>query len=493
MSHEKLRLKSVVKQLILMCTTLLLISESATAQTEFKHSREALRLNRAPVNTENIPIKLKAPEIVTLANGLTIMLIEDHRLPTLKVSMRIKPGQLADPSTMPGLSAFTAEMLEEGTRRRNATQIRAELDKLGADYRAVSTFGVSYTSIDISGLNESADQLLDLLSDVVLHPRFPASDLAKYKRRRTAELERNTGDPQFLANQAFYALVYDDVHISRTSPTYASIQALTVKDLQRFHDAHYKPSNSAIGIIGDFDSDKIKQTIETYFGKWVGSTETKTQVASPVVIDRSRIVVVDRPKSAQTNIVVGGVGVSRLQNDYYTYEIINYLLGGGPQSRLFVNLRELHGYTYNVFSQLRSDIYPGVWEVITEVGTEVTADAMDQIVTELDHFSADPVSQQELQQAKHAIVTRIAMSAEREEQVVENWLLLWEIGLPWDYWNTYTNRISKVTAEDIQELARRLLNPQRLHWACVGDAKQIEKTVAKYGDLRSGLIFENAR
>ena len=147
------------------------------------------RLNRAPVNKEILRVQLPRPKIETLPNGLTLVLQEDHKLPTIAFTMWIRPGQLADPADLPGLASSTANMLTEGTERRTSAQIAEEVDKLGASLDATSRFGASYTSVNASGLINSTPQILDLMSDVVLHPAFPASELEKYKQREEAGLE----------------------------------------------------------------------------------------------------------------------------------------------------------------------------------------------------------------------------------------------------------------------------------------------------------------
>src|SRR5580700_6711377 len=205
---------------------------AARSQEKSTPVGEVERLNRAPVNKEGLLVQLPRPTVVKLPNGLTLLLLEDHKLPTVAFAMWIRPGQLADPIDLPGLAAFAADMLREGTERRTSLQIAAEVDSLGATLTSNSRFGMSYTVINASGLADNATQVLDLLSDIVLHPVFSPSELAKYKQRERANIEERLSNPGFLAQQTFRRALYGDGPLSVVSPTKESIEKVTSADLK---------------------------------------------------------------------------------------------------------------------------------------------------------------------------------------------------------------------------------------------------------------------
>ena len=182
---------------------------AAHAQGKSTDMSKVVRLSRAPVNKEVLRVKLPTPTTVKLPNGLTIIMLEDHKLPTIAFTMWIRPGQLADPADIPGLASFTADMLNEGAAHRSSEQIAKEVDSLGASLSATSRFGASYTSVNASGLINDAPQILDLMGDIVLHPAFPVDELAKYKERQGADLEERLSNPAFLAQQAFRRVLYN--------------------------------------------------------------------------------------------------------------------------------------------------------------------------------------------------------------------------------------------------------------------------------------------
>ncbi len=233
------------------------------------------RLNRAPVNKEVLRVQLPRPVVTKLANGLTLVLLEDHKLPTATFIMWIRPGQLADPGNLPGLASFTADMLREGTDRRSSLAIAAEADSLGATLGANARFGSSYTVVNASGLSDSAPQLLDLLSDIVLHPAFRPDEVASYKQREAAALEQRMANPVFLGQRALRPILYGDGPLAVASATKDSIAQVTPEDLKRFHDQHYRPGNAILGAIGDFKTGDMRALIEKYFAPWSGAAEPR--------------------------------------------------------------------------------------------------------------------------------------------------------------------------------------------------------------------------
>jgi len=455
----------------------------AGAQDKSMPASKVERLNRAPVNKEILRVQLPRPTVVKLKNGLTLVLLEDHKLPTVSFAMRIRPGQLADPNDLPGLASFTATMLREGTARRTSAQIAGEVDSLGASLAANSGFGVSYTSVTASGLIDNAPQILDLMSDIVLHPAFPAAELAQYKQRTEANLEQNLSDPAFLGRQALRRVLYGDPPLSVASPTKESIEKVTAADLKNFHDQHYRPGNTLLGAAGDFKTGEMRALIEKYFGDWTGAAEQPMALPKMPAPPSAKITLVDRPASVQTYIVGGVRAIRRTDPDYYTLVVMNQVLGGGPQSRLFLDLREEHGYTYGSYSAINAELYPGDWRALDPVRTPVTDGSMTQFVYEFKRINNDPVPQAELDDARRALVAGFALSLEQPSQMLEDWLTTQYFGLPADYWDNYPDHIAAVDAAAVQAAAKKYVDLDRMQWICVGDRKQIQDVLAKYGSV----------
>ena len=456
---------------------------AANAQDKSAQVSKVERLNRAPVNKEILRVKLPTPAMVKLPNGLTLLLLEDHKLPTIAFTMWIRPGQLADPNDLPGLASFTADMLREGTDRRTSAEIAAEVDSLGASLAADSRFGASYTTVNGSGLIDSAPQILDLMSDIVLHPAFPEAELAKYKQRQAASLEDRLSNPMFPGQQAFRRVVYGDAPLAVISPTKESIEKAKREDLKEFHSEHYRPGNAILGVTGDFKSSEMRALIEKHFGSWTGKAEAP--LAFPAVVRRqpAKITLVDRPGSVQTFIIGGGQSIRRTDPIYPTLAVMNQVVGGGPQSRLFLDLREEHGYTYGSYSRFDAEIYPGTWAGFAPVRTPVTDGSMTQFVYEFKRINNEPVPQSELDDARRAIVANFALSLEQPAQLLGNWLTSAHFGLPSDYWDQYPDRIAAVDAPSVEAAAKRFVDLDHLQWVAVGDRKAIQDVLAKYGPV----------
>jgi len=461
---------------------LAVLAGAAPGRVQVKSSQTSKveRLNRAPVNKEALRVQLPRPAVAKLPNGLTLVLLEDHKLPTVAFTLWIRPGQLADPGDLPGLASFAADMLREGTERRTSSQISAEVDSLGATLTANSRFGTSYTSVNASGLIDNAPQVLDLLSDVVLHPAFSGAELAKYKQREKANLEERLSSPGFLAQQAFRRALYSDGPLSVASATKESIEKVTSENLKQFHDRYFHPGNTILGVTGDFKTGDMRALIEKYFGRWTGAAEPPLVLSSKVTPQPARITLVNRPGSVQTYIMGGNRGIRRTDPDYYGLVVMNQILGGGPQARLFIDLREEHGYTYGAYSNFNAEIYPGEWLATTSVRTPVTDGSMTQLMYEFKRISSEPVPQIELDDARRAIVAGFALSLEQPGQILADWLAVQYFGLPTDYWDRYPDRIAAVDEAVVQASANKFVNLDHMQWICVGDQKQIQDVLMKY-------------
>jgi zinc protease len=454
----------------------------ASGQDKSTPTSKIERLNRAPVNKEILRVQLPRPTIVKLPNGLTVILIEDHKLPTVAFTMWVTPGQLGDPGDLPGLATFTADMLREGTAHRTSTQIAEEVDSLGATLNANSPFGASYTAINASGLIGDAGRILDLMSDVVLHPAFAPNELAQYKRREQAGLEQRLSNPAFLAQQAMRRALYVEGPLSVSSPSKESVEKLTSDDLQKFHDQHYRPGNALFGAIGDFHTEDMRAQVAKQFGAWTGAAEP---FAAPnlAASQAAKITLVDRPGSVQTFLLAANRTIARNDPDYYALEVMNQVLGGGPQSRLFLDLREEHSYTYGAYSRVSAELYPGDWDASAAVRTPVTDGSMDRFVYEFKRIRDEPVPASELDDARRTIVAGFALSLERPGELLNNILQIQHFGLPADYWDKYPDRVAAVDAAQVQAAAKKYIDLGRMQWVAVGDGKQIRDTLMKYGSV----------
>jgi predicted Zn-dependent peptidase len=452
-------------------------SEKGTAVSEVK------RLNRAPVSKEILRVKLPRPRETKLANGLTVLVLEQHKLPTVAFTLWVKTGALADPKDLPGLAKATAEMLREGTTHRTSAQLAAEVDGLGASLMASAEFGADTSTVSASGLSESTERLLELMSDVVLNPTFPADEFAIYQKRQLAQVEQMRARPGFLAQERFHKVLYGDFAAAIVSATPASLKAMTTMQLKDFHDRYYAPNNALLGVVGDVRFDEVVSLLEKSFGAWQGHTVAPPDLGKISPPAPTKIALVDRPHSVQTNILAGDFAVRRADPDFIPLTVMNRVLGGGASARLFLNLREKHGYTYGAYSSFTSDIYPGAWRANTEVRNAVTDGSLHELMEEFKRIRTQPVPESELDEARRSIVASFALSLEQPPALLNFWMTADYFRLPQDYWDRYPEQVAKVSPEAVEQAAKKYVDLDHLQFVCVGDGKQIKDTLKKYGPV----------
>ena len=440
------------------------------------------RLNKAPINKEILRVKLPHPVEVALPNGLPLLVLEQHHLPTIYVSLWIKSGALSDPKDMPGLASFTADLLRDGTAKRNSTQIAIELDELGATFNAEANFSSNVTEIQASGLSESADKLMEIMSDLALNASFPADELQKFQRQEGARLFQMRSNPGFLARERFARAIYGDFPAAVQSPTVESVRKASTELMKGFHDKYYVPNNAILAIAGDVTVAQATEMAKKYFGAWKShpiEAEALAKVSAPV----SKVYLVDRPGSVQSNILAGGLSLKRSDPDYIPLVVTNRILGGGAAARLFSNLREEKGYTYGAYSRVTSDVYPGTLVANTEVRNAVTDGSLHELMYEFKRLRDEKVPATELEEAKTSIVSNFALSLENPAGIVNSWMTAKYYDLGNDYWDHYSDEVAKVNADTVQRMARKYVDLDHLQVVVVGDAKEVHDAVAKYGTV----------
>ncbi|HZF41241.1 MAG TPA: pitrilysin family protein, partial [Blastocatellia bacterium] len=447
---------------------------------------------KTPINKEVLKFEMPKAYETELGNGLRVIALENHKLPTFAMQMVILSGGLSDPADQPGAAQYTATMLREGTKTRSSRQIAEAVESLGATLSASSGLSSPVSSITAGGLTENFDQIMELFADVILNPSFPADDLNKLKTRAAAQLRAQRSQSGFLANEMFLKTIYGAHPAGRIALAPAQIQGLTPETLKQFHAAHYKPNNAIFAIVGDVNPAEIVAKLEKTFGVQSGGTQsgvwTRGDVPRPDLpkINEpapSKIYLVDRPGSEQTNLILGNLAIERNDPDYYALDVMNQILGGGASARLFLNLREDKGYTYGAYSGFTAAKYRGVFRANTEVQTKVTKGSMDELIYEFKRIRDEKTPDDEFDRAKRTIVGGFALQLESPQSLLANIITQKIYNLPADYWDTYPQKIAAVTADDVQRVARKYLDLTKLQIVAVGDAKQIAGVMKQFGGV----------
>jgi zinc protease len=438
---------------------------------------------RAPVNKEILKVNLPKAQEATLSNGLRVVLLENHRVPTFTMQMVVLSGGLSDPSDYHGLAQFTAALLREGTATRKSKDIAEQMDTLGATLAANAGLSSFTSTITTAGLAENFDQTLDIFTDVVRNPKFPQEEVDKYKQRQIAQLAFQRSIPQFLAAERFQRAIYGEHPAGMIVPPTSSLKRITSADLAGFHSTYYRPNNSMLTIVGDVTMKEIMPKLEKAFGDWQKGDVPQTKIPAAPDQGTMKIQLIDRPGSVQTVLQLGNLGIERTNEDYFAVLVMNQILGGGPAARLFLNLREKNGYTYGAYSNFGGSKFRGTVVSSSEVRTDVTEGAMREFMYELKRIREEKVSPTELENAKRAIIGSFALSLEQPNALLQNIVTQKLYDLPANYWDTYPQIVSGITAEDVQRAAQRYVNLANLQIVAVGDATKAREVLAKYGNV----------
>ena len=438
---------------------------------------------KAPVNPQTLRVQLPKPQEAVLSNGLRVSLLEDHKLPTFSMQLYFNGGGLADPPEQRGLAMVTSSLLREGTKTRSSRDIAEQLATIGASLSASAGPSSGESSVSVSGLSDYTDATLELAADVIRNPAFPAAELDKFRARFLSQLPLQRANPGFQAQEQFMRAIYADHPGGLVVPSEAVIKQLTSADLAAFHATRYRPNNAFLIAYGDITLQDLVAKLERSFGSWEKGDAKRPTLPQPKAPEKSHVLLVDRPGSVQTSLWMGAMGIERNNDDYFALLVMNHILGGGPASRLFMNLREDKGYTYGVYSSFSGTTFPGVVVASTDVRTAVTEGAMRELSSELQRIANEPVSAQELTNARRALIGRFALSLDAPSALMGNLATQKIYGLPTDYWDTYPQRVEAITPADIQRVAKKYYATGRLQIVAVGDAKELNKVLAKYGTV----------
>ena len=438
---------------------------------------------KAPVSNEVLKVKLPKPQEATLANGLRLMVLEDHRLPRVSFQIIIPgAGGYYDPAPMIGLSNYAAQMMREGTKSKSSQQISQELETMAANVNVGS--GTSSTNATVSGgaLAENFDRLFDLAADVLLNPTFAADEWDRLKTRSRAGLVQLRTNPSFLAQERFSKVVFGDHPAGRSSATPETLDAITRDAMIEWHRTKMVPDHALIAFAGDITLADARKLTEGKLGVWKKAGTPKPTVTDPAPAGPAKVYLVSRPGSVQTTLTVGAQSMVRTDPDYIPLTVANRVLGG-TMGRLFRHLREEKGYPYGIGSGFGALQYRASWTANTNVRTDVTEPALNDLLAEIDSMRTTAVPEKELNDHKRAIVASFALSLEQPEQLLGYYVQNWMYNLPADYWDTYPAKVSAITPAQAQAAAAKYWDASKLQVVAVGDAAKVTEIMKKRGTL----------
>jgi zinc protease len=424
------------------------------------------------------PLRLPAPNSFQLPNGLTVIHTERPGLPLVAARLVTRTGSDSDPLDKPGIASFTAAMLDQGTATRSALEIADEVAQLGATLDTESTMDA--LSVTVRSLKRNFPAALHLLADVALHPAFPEEEISRQRADRLASLLQRRENASIVADQVTAAALYGPRHPYGYPEigTEASIKAVERADLLGFWKKNIVPNNAALVVAGGIPLAELKALVEKELRDWQAGSPARPELGS-IPSPAPRVVLVDKPGAAQTQLRVGTVGVPRSTPDYAALEIMNNSLGGLFSSRINMNLREDKGYTYGARSGFNYRRSAGPFTVRAGVRTDVTAPAVTEIFKELRRMSEDPITADEFSLARDSIVLSLPGRFETTSQAVSSYANVFIYDLGTDYYTRLPALYSGATLEGVRGVARKYLAPEKMIVVAAGDRARIEPELRK--------------
>jgi len=423
-------------------------------------------------------LNLPVPEIFKLDSGLTVVYNYRPGLPVVAVDLVFNTGSGANPIDKPGLASFTANMLQQGTTKRNATQIADEAALLGTTL--FSNANMDASSVGTSSLSKNFSGALDLVADIVLHPTFPPDEVERRRAARLAAIANDRGEPNIVVSRTGVAALFGPRHPFGydNTGTEESNKAMSRDDMMNFWRTNYVPNNAALVVAGNISKDDLKALANEKFGTWGAGEAARPKIGSPETT-KAKIVLVDRPGAQQTMLRLLQLGVGRATPDYAALEVMNSELGGLFSSRINMNLREEHGFTYGASSQFVYRRSQGYFAVGGGIRTDATAPAVTEIFKEIRRMLDTPMAAEELALAKDSQSRSLPGMFEGAGEAAGALAEIFLYDLAPDYYAKLPERLSAVTADDAEVVAKKYLHPEQMILVCVGDRAKIEPELKK--------------
>jgi zinc protease len=427
-------------------------------------------------------LEFPVPEVTRLSNGLTLYLLE-RPAPVVTLWLVTRAGASSVPDGKSGLAALTARLLTEGTAQHTGLELAEAVEGLGTTLD--SDASRDEARVGLTALGPDLDRALELLGEVVQRPAFLAKDFERVRGEWLDSLASERQEPQRLASLAALRLLNGPVHGAPVRGSVPDVKKLKLDDLRDFHRRAFVPKSSALVVVGKFDKESLKKSIERHFGTWQGGAPLKPLPFSPPPApEKTRVVVVDRPDSVQSAVFAAQPFPKRSEPGYEVREVLGKVVGGLFTSRINLNLREQHAFTYGAFAQPIASEQWGAFFASTSVRTDVTADALRELLKELEKAKnpalGAPIEPAEVGRAKADLVHTLGASLEHGSRLAETVTTLFVDALPADYDARYPSLLEPIDAPAVTQAAQAL-TPDRLTVVLVGDRKAIEPALAEQG------------
>ena len=412
-------------------------------------------------------VNVGKPETFSLKNGLKVLVVENHKLPTVSYTLTLDNAPYAEGSKK-GVSDMTSALMGSGTKKMSKDAFNEEVDFLGANigFGSQSAYG--------SGLSKYSNRILELMADGALNPVFTQEEFDKQKAQIVEGLKSDEKSASAIASRVGGVLVFGKDHPAGEYLSEETLNNVTLADVKANYESYFVPGNGYLVVVGDVKVKDVKKQVEKLFGSWKPAKAPNVSYSDPKDVQYTQINFVDVPNAVQSEIsVVNVTNLKMTDKDYFATLLANQILGGGGEGRLFLNLREAHGWTYGAYSSVRGNKYVGEFSSSTSVRNTVTDSAVVEIFNELKKMRTDLVSAEDLKNAKAKYVGSFVMNMEKPGTIARYALTTETQGLPADFYENYIKNINAVTAEDIKKAANRFFLTENARIVIVGKAADV--------------------
>lgn len=467
----KLKNKITMKKIVYIAASLFL---TITMQAQDRPMPKA-----GPAPTVNI----KSPESFTLKNGLQVLVVENHKLPRVSYTLTMDNAPYAE-GDKKGVSSLVSAMLGNGTESISKESFNEEIDFLGAK--------INYWSEGASarGLSRYADRILELMADGALNPLFTQEDFEAEKAKAIEELKTNEKNVSSIARRVENVLTYGKTHYKGEFESEENFNNVTLEDVKANYTRYFVPGNAYLVIVGDVDTKTIEKKVKKLFGNWKKATAPALTYTNPTDVQYSQINFVDVSNAVQSEVSVMNLSNLKMTDkDYFAALLANQILGGGGEGRLFLNLRETHGWTYGAYSSIRANKYINKFRSGAAVRSNATDSSVVEILNEIKKIRTELVSDEDLKNAKAKYIGNFVMNIEKPETVARFALNKETQGLPSDFYENFMKNINTVTKEDIRNAAKKYFSANNARVVVVGKAADVLPGLEQMSDTQKLPIF----
>ncbi|MFI5204547.1 MAG: insulinase family protein [Flavobacteriales bacterium] len=473
--------------ILLPALALLLGANLANAQKEKPVkplTKEKLDRTKRPQAGPAPEIKMGDAKSFTLPNGLKVFVVENHKLPKVTFSLNFDINPFLE-GEKTGASAMAGELLGTATTNHTKEEINKKVDFIGARLNTGSE-GISGAC-----LKKHSDELLSIMSDLLLNAKFTEEELKKIKDQTLSGLSTVKTDPNSMMNNAESAIFFGKNHPYGEVQKTENVEKITLDDCKNYYSTYVRPNISYLTIVGDVTLEEAKAMADKYFAGWQKGDVVQNSPESVKGPSEIVVAMIDKPNAPQSLVHIGyPLNIKPGNADDAKIKLLNEVLGGGASARLFKNIRETYNYSYGAYSYFMNDEFAGRFVCFADVRTSATDSSIREFMKELKRITSEPVLEDELVAARNNLAGTFSISLERPSTVAQFALNIEKYGLPTDYYKNYLKRLEAVTVDDVLQTARKYINPNKIYIVVVGDKQKLESKLKGFATSGKVVFYD---